>query len=104
LQIKAETHILADVQANLDAISKSITAGDVGSKLKAKQDLLSILIANEQSRLLVWLFPLDHTKKNHFALNHSRAGLPDVSICASSVVRKLTMLDCCNRTFEDCVG
>jgi len=81
LQIKAETHILADVQAHLDAIGRTITVGDVGSKLKAKQDLLSMLIANEQSRLLVWLFPLDHAKKHHFTSSHSRAGLPDVSLC-----------------------
>ncbi|KAF2832232.1 hypothetical protein CC86DRAFT_313123 [Ophiobolus disseminans] len=82
LQIKAETHILADVQANLDAISKTITIGDVGSKLKAKQDLLSTLIANEQSRLLVWLFPLDQTRKHHFTSNTSRVGLPDTAVSA----------------------
>ena len=79
LQIKAETHVLADVQANLDTIGKS---GDVGAKLKAKQELLSILIANEQSRLLVWLFPLDHAKKNHFLSSHSRAGLADTAVTA----------------------
>jgi phosphatidylinositol 4-kinase len=79
LQIKAETHILADVQAHLDAVGKTFTAGDIGSKHKAKQDLLSMLIANEQSRLLVWLFPLDHAKKHHFALSSGRAGLPDAS-------------------------
>ncbi|KAH8726282.1 hypothetical protein GQ44DRAFT_826007 [Phaeosphaeriaceae sp. PMI808] len=82
LQIKAETHILANVQATLDSLGKITVVGDVGLKLKAKQDLLSVLIANEQSRLLVWLFPLDHTKKHHFALSNSRAGLPDAAVSA----------------------
>ncbi|KAH3988341.1 hypothetical protein HBH51_000510 [Parastagonospora nodorum] len=82
LQIKAETHILVDVQVNLDAIGKIVTVGDIGSKLKAKQDLLSMLLANEQSRLLVWLFPLDHTKKHNFTLSSSRAALPDAAVTA----------------------
>ncbi|KAH7069501.1 hypothetical protein FB567DRAFT_540259 [Paraphoma chrysanthemicola] len=82
LQIKAETHVLADVQSNLDAISKAVNAGDIGSKLKAKQDLLSLLIANEQSRLLVWLFPLDHAKKHHFTSSSTRATLPDTAVTA----------------------
>jgi phosphatidylinositol 4-kinase len=94
LQIKAETHILADVQANLDAIGKTATAGDIGSKHKAKQDLLSMLIANEQSRLLVWLFPLDHAKKHHFTLSSSRAGLPDVSITIRIGMLMLISVDC----------
>jgi phosphatidylinositol 4-kinase len=89
LQLKAETHILADVQAHLDAIGKTLTAGDIGSKHRAKQDLLSMLIANEQSRLLVWLFPLDHAKKSHFTLSSSRAGLPDVSTAV-----RMSMLMC----------
>jgi phosphatidylinositol 4-kinase len=104
LQIKAETHILADVQANLDAIGKTTTAEDIGSKHKAKQDLLSMLIANEQSRLLVWLFPLDHAKKHHFTLSSSRAGLPDVSTTIRIRVLMLTFVDCCNRPSEDSLG
>ena len=79
LQIKAETHILADVQANLDAMSKSVTVGDVGSKLKAKQDLLSLLVSNESTRLTVWLFPLDSGKRHHFASGRNDNTLPDVS-------------------------
>jgi phosphatidylinositol 4-kinase len=99
-----ETHILADVQANLDAIGKTTTAEDIGSKHKAKQDLLSMLIANEQSRLLVWLFPLDHAKKHHFTLSSSRAGLPDVSTTIRIRVLMLTFVDCCNRPSEDSLG
>ena len=104
LQIKAETHILVDVQVNLDAIGKIVTVGDIGSKLKAKQDLLSMLIANEQSRLLVWLFPLDHTKKHHFALSSSRAALPDVSTQNGSLFRQLMGADRRDRPLEDSLG
>jgi len=80
LQIKAETHVLADVQAQLEAVGKVSTAADIGSKLKAKQDLLSLLIANEQTRLMVWLFPLDYGKKHHFTSGSHRNTLPDVSV------------------------
>jgi phosphatidylinositol 4-kinase len=104
LQIKAETHILADVQAHLDAIGKTFTAGDIGSKHKAKQDLLSMLIANEQSRLLVWLFPLDHAKKHHFTLSSGRAGLPDVSTTIRMRVLILICVDCCNGPSQDGLG
>ena len=104
LQIKAETHVLADVQANLDAIGKTITIGVAGSKLKAKQDLLSLLIADEQSRLMVWLYPLDHAKKHHFTSSQSRAGLPEVSTTVEILTRKLIVTDCCNCSFEDGLG
>jgi phosphatidylinositol 4-kinase len=90
LQIKAETHVLADVQTNLDALGKTFEGG---AKLKAKQELLSLLIANEQSRLLVWLFPLDHAKKSHFTLSSNRAGLPDVSVTLHTDEKMLTMID-----------
>jgi len=104
LQIKAETHILVDVQLNLDAIGKVVTVGDVGSKLKAKQDLLSMLIANEQSRLLVWLFPLDHTKKHHFTLSSSRAALPDVSSQDRHLFSELMVLVRRDCPLEDSLG
>lgn len=78
LQIKAETHILADVQSQLEVVGKVTTSADIGTKLKGKQDLLSLLIANEQTRLMVWLFPLDYSKKHHFTSGHNRNTLPDV--------------------------
>jgi hypothetical protein len=79
LQIKAETHVLADVQRELDFTGKVTTAADIGSKLKAKQDLLSLLVSNELTRLTVWLFPLDSGKKHHFAPGRHNNILPDVS-------------------------
>jgi hypothetical protein len=78
LQIKAETHVLADVQAQLDVIGNISTVVDIGSKLKAKQDLMSLLISNEQTRLMVWLFPLDYGKKHHFTSGRHNNTLPDV--------------------------
>lgn len=80
LQIKAETHVLADVQANLEILGKlTLTADSAPKHLKAKQDLLSLLITNEQTRLTVWLFPLDYGKKHHFTSGHAKSGLLDVS-------------------------
>ncbi|EMD85075.1 hypothetical protein COCC4DRAFT_45488 [Bipolaris maydis ATCC 48331] len=81
LQIKAETHVLADVQAQIDAIGKVTTAVDIGAKLKAKQDLLSLLVSNELSRLTVWLFPLDG-KKNHLISGRQGNTLPDAAVTA----------------------
>jgi hypothetical protein len=48
--------------------------------LKAKQDLLSLLISNEQTRLMVWLFPLDYGKKHHFTSGQHSKTLTDVSL------------------------
>lgn len=78
LQIKAETHVLVDVQMNLDALGRAAISGGLGTKLQAKQELLSLLVANEHSRLEVWLSPLDAAKKHHFTFSH-QAVLPDVS-------------------------
>jgi phosphatidylinositol 4-kinase len=67
------------VLAQLDVIGKVTTATEVSAKLKAKQDLLSILLSNEQTRLMVWLFPLDYGKKHHFTSGRHNNTLPDVS-------------------------
>jgi phosphatidylinositol 4-kinase len=67
------------VLAQLDIIGKVTTAIEVSAKLKAKQDLLSILLSNEQTRLMVWLFPLDYGKKHHFTSGRHNNTLPDVS-------------------------
>jgi phosphatidylinositol 4-kinase len=77
LQIKAETHVLVDVQMNLVALGRAALSGGLGPKLQAKQELLSLLIANEHSRLEVWLSPLDAANKHHFTFSN-QAVLPDV--------------------------
>lgn len=83
LQIKAETQVLSDVQIHLEAIGKIATVADSASRqVKAKQDLLSVLISNEQTRLTVWLFPLDNGKKHHFGSGGARNGIPDAAISA----------------------
>jgi phosphatidylinositol 4-kinase len=83
LQIKAETQVLSDVQSYLEALGRVATVADSASRqVKAKQDLLSVLISNEQTRLMVWLFPLDNGKKHHFTSGANRNGLPDAAISA----------------------
>ncbi|KAF2134137.1 hypothetical protein P153DRAFT_363122 [Dothidotthia symphoricarpi CBS 119687] len=82
LQIKAETHVLADVQANLDVLGRlTLTTDSAPKHLKAKQDLLSLLITSEQTRLTVWLFPLDYGKKSHFT-SGAKGGLLDTAVTA----------------------
>jgi len=81
LQIKAETHVLADVQTQLEAMGKVASVAEISSKLKAKQDLLSLLIANEQTRLMVWLFPLDN-KKHRFSSASQSNTLADAAAIA----------------------
>jgi phosphatidylinositol 4-kinase len=64
----------------LEAFGKSFSGPDMGSKLKGKQELLSLLIANEHSRLEVWLSPLDAGKKHHFTTGYHKGIVPDVSV------------------------
>src|SRR5690242_14543078 len=82
LQIKAETQVLSDVQIHLEAIGKlAIVADSASRQVKAKQDLLTLLISNEQTRLNVWLFPLDNGKRHHFG-GGTRNSLPDAAVSA----------------------
>ena len=80
LQIKAESHLLADVEAAVRStlISAPATFGTIKS-LRAKQDLLLLLLESEQIRLIVWLFPLDHEKKQYFLSGRSSKGPGEVS-------------------------
>jgi phosphatidylinositol 4-kinase len=80
IQIKAETHLLQDVHLALGKV-ESIGLATIGPRkpLQAKAELLSLLLANEQTRLLVWLFPLDYEKKHHFTLGHNNKPPSEVS-------------------------
>ena len=71
LQIKAEKHLLADIQLALTKVDR-IGQQASGSRraLAQKVDLLQILLQDEITRLTVWLFPLDHDKKHHFRPGH----------------------------------
>lgn len=71
LQVKAEVRLLSKIATSLQSVS-SVGARPSGSfkSLQPKQDLLQALLANEQSRLLVWLFPMDNSPKHHFSIRH----------------------------------
>ena len=74
LQIKAEIKVMSEVQAALRDVSSLFNraAGPLPS-LSTKQELLVTLLENEQSRLLVWLFPTDHEKRAGGALLSGKA-------------------------------
>ena len=73
IQIKAETHLLADVSNALNAVKNFSPENTPEADLRRKrQDLLQHLLDNEQTRLVVWLFPLDHQKRHFFASGQSR--------------------------------
>ncbi|KAI9668133.1 MAG: phosphatidylinositol-4- kinase [Bathelium mastoideum] len=74
LQIKAEVRLLSDVMSALNAVSGMRFKPTSQTKsLQSKQDLLLILINSEQSRLTVWLSPLDQERKHHLLPNnHAR--------------------------------
>jgi len=83
LQIKAEVRLLSDVEAALRAVSP-VSAKAVGGlqSLAVKQDLLHMLLEDEQTRLVVWLYPLDHERRNVFSSGNS-SRLPSRDIIAS---------------------
>lgn len=72
LQIKAESRLLADVDSALRAVA-SIGARGIGPlmPLSQRQDLLHLLLENEQVRLVVWLYPLDHERRHIFSAGHA---------------------------------
>ena len=65
LQLKTEVRVIADVLAAMKAVS-FIGAHAVGNvkSLQAQEQLLQLLLENEQSRLLVWVSPLNQ-QGNH---------------------------------------
>ncbi|CAI6341867.1 unnamed protein product [Periconia digitata] len=83
LQIKAETHVLADVQTHLELVGNMASKSEGSLKsLKPKHDLLSLLISNEQTRLMVWLFPLDYGKKHHFTSGQHNKTMAEATVTA----------------------
>ena len=82
LQIKAEVRLLADVDVALRAVS-SILGRPNGTmqSLAPKQELLALLLENEQMRLVVWLYPLDHARR-HFFSSGSGSTPSDASLCS----------------------
>ena len=79
LQIKAESRLMADVEMSLRSIAGQF-ASNMASlpSLASKHDLLTILIENEQSRLGVWLYPLDHERRRMFPTGNPGRAPSDV--------------------------
>lgn len=71
---------MADVEAALRAVA-SLGSKGVGAlqSLTAKHDLLLLLLENEQMRLLVWLYPLDHERRHIFSSSYRGYSPPEVS-------------------------
>lgn len=67
--------MIADVESALKTVA-SIGMKAIGplQPLVHKQDLLQLLLENEQMRLVVWLYPLDHERRHIFSTGH--AGKP----------------------------
>lgn len=80
LQVKAEIHILAEVESALQSgITIGSTPTGLQKSLQEKQDLLLLLLKNEQARLMVWLHPLEHNRKHHLlSSNHERITISSV--------------------------
>lgn len=60
--------MLNDVQDALRRVQDiGMRASNSNPSLHQKQELLNVLLSDEQTRLLVWLFPLNYHTKHHFA-------------------------------------
>jgi phosphatidylinositol 4-kinase len=100
LQIKAEYFLLGDLQAALEKVAH-IGRDTSGSRksLQSKQDLLSILLASEQTRLIVWLYPLDADKRTaQHAVNYPK--LPAdviVPLMVKNVLLMVPIVSCQHR-------
>ena len=71
---------MADVNTALRSVA-SVFAQPLGTlqSLSAKQELLSSLMENEQMRLVVWLYPLDHERRHLFFSGNSGKTPTEVS-------------------------
>ena len=106
LQIKAETHLLADVHANFQATSSigEKTSGSLKS-LVGKQELLLNLLKDEQTRLMVWLFPLDFESKHLFlSKQHSLTPTDVSSIFTQIIFYSRAVSGCFNSVRQDSLG
>jgi phosphatidylinositol 4-kinase A len=80
LQLKTEIRLLADVIAALKATS-AIGSQAVGSirSLVSKERLLLLLLESEQSRLAVWVYPLNEPPRSQLSAPHINKGALEVS-------------------------
>ena len=68
--LRATAHIGSKAEGNLQA-------------LEAKENLLHIFLENEQMRLVVWLYPLDHERR-HIFTSLSGTISQEVGICVQT--------------------
>lgn len=68
--LRSSAHIGSKAEGNLQT-------------LEAKENLLQILLENEQMRLVVWLYPLDHERRHIFTSPSGKIS-QDVSICVQA--------------------
>ena len=72
---------MADVVSALHASGPVDIRGERNlHNLGSKEELLHVLLANEQMRLVVWLYPLDHERRHIFTSSFSK-NPQDVSDC-----------------------
>lgn len=80
LQMKAETHVLGDISFLLNSMSDmGLHVPSPLRSLQKKQEMLQMLIADETTRLMVWLFPLDPTKRQLIGSGQPIKPSPEVS-------------------------
>ncbi|KAK0730577.1 hypothetical protein B0H67DRAFT_639064 [Lasiosphaeris hirsuta] len=81
LQLKTEIRLISDVMAALKGTA-NIGAQAVGSikSLVSKEKLLQLLLENEQSRLYVWVHPLDEPPKSHLTFLHTSKNTLEAAI------------------------
>lgn len=81
LSLKAEIRLIGDVSTALREL-ETIGLGSTGAlkSLASKHDLLLSLLDNEQMRLEVWLYPLDHERKHVFPFANSSKLSQEASI------------------------
>lgn len=86
LQVKTELHLLADVLGAMKPVA-GIGAKAVGNakSLQAKEQLLTVLLQHEQSRLAVWLSPVDDGSRSQPFGNKMSKNALEVSCFPASV-------------------
>jgi phosphatidylinositol 4-kinase len=91
LQLKTEIRLITDVLAALKAISfiGGQTVGNLKS-LQPKEQLLQLLLENEQSRLAVWINPLN-VPGGHSHVHSAAKTATEATLC--SLVRTAWWLD-----------
>ncbi|KAF1815553.1 hypothetical protein P152DRAFT_410483 [Eremomyces bilateralis CBS 781.70] len=78
LQIKAETHLIESVRHALQ--NQTAIDANVAGALRAKKELLQMLLSDEQMRLLVWLFPIDYENRHFFSSSAARETPPETTL------------------------